>query len=289
MNNKILVHRTYFQQGDDLAVVFKKSMAWGYDGVEISLPRENLQSALEEMARLKEKYRVPNVVLSGFAKVTTDQDQQNLDTEIAFFTEAISKAKAILGVSLINTGAGGELIAKGSGYTEFWNNGSAIATDAHYERAARAFKSIAEVAQAENVKLALEIHNCYIHDLPETTHRLLEMIDSSHVGCNFDEGNMYLHEKWLVDPAGFLVNGIELLAEKIFYVHLKNVRKVGELLFFCPDLQDGEIDNRLFLSTLKRIGYNGYLVPEHVGRGDGELSAKRDLAYIKELKKCVSP
>ena len=288
MDNKILVHRTYFSSPDDLATVFRKSVAWGYDGVEISLPRENLQSSLEQMARLKEEHHIADIVLGCFANVTTDKDQQNLDAEIAFFTEAISKAKAILDVSLINTGAGADLVAKDSAYTEFWNNGSALATDEHYRHAAEAFASIAEVAEAENVKLALEIHNCYIHDLPETTHKLLQMIDSTHVGCNFDFGNIYLHEKWIANPAAFLVEGIELLKDKIFHVHLKNVRKVGELLFFCPDLQDGEIDNRLFLATLKRIGYKGFLVPEHIGRGDGDLSAAKDLAYITELKECMS-
>jgi len=286
MDNKVLLFRNFFQSGDT-DLIFRKAAELGFDGVEVDMPRENLDAGLEEYARLKKKHGIKELVLNNGINIITDEDQAKAAETITYFKEAIQKAKEILGVSVINTSAGSVLLAEGKDYAEFWENGSILATEVHYKRAADAFKEIAPVAEAENVKLTLEIHNCLIHDLPETTRRLLDMIDSSHVGCNFDMGNMFIHFKWLADPVDFIVKGVDLLKDKIFYVHLKNARKVGETYFVNTDLQDGEIDNRHFFSTLKKIGYEGYFTPEHLGRGDGELSARKYLAYINELLKSV--
>ena len=282
-----MMHRSYFQQFKDTELIFKKGAELGFDGVEVDMPGENLDAGLEEYARLKDKYGLDEIVLANFMPVITDEDQKKTPQAVVDFKKTIVRAKEILGVSLINASAGSAILAEGSQYAEFWNNGSVLLTDVHYERAANAFREIAQVAEAEDVKLTLEIHNCLIHDLPETTRKLLDMIGSSHIGCNFDMGNMFIHFRWLADPVDFVVKGVELLKDKIFYVHLKNARKVGEELFFFPDLAEGEIDNRHFFSTLKSIGYKGCFAPEHLGRGDSELSAVKDLAYIRELLESV--
>ena len=104
------------------------------------------------------------------------------------------------------------------------------------------------VAEAD-IKIALESHHCYIHDIPEAINNLLGRVNADNVGVNLDYGNIFLHKH-----GGSLDEAVEKLKDRIFYVHLKNVIKIADT-FYCSTLADGMIDNFQFVSLLKEIGY----------------------------------
>lgn len=73
-------------------------------------------------------------------------------------------------------------------------------------------------------------------------------------------------------PAGEdLVDGIRKLADKIFFVHARNVR--GTATHFAETWHDnGEIDMASIIRTLKEVGFQGTLRPDHAPSMAGETN-----------------
>lgn len=155
--------------------------------------------------------------------------------------------------------------------------GSAIASPRHWEQAVEGLQRLAATCERLDLRLALEIHGGYLHDLPEPTLRLLEAVGSERIGVNLDYGNIV----YFPQPPS-LAASVGLLKNHLLVVHLKN--SIG----FGPyrkniSLEQGEINNREFLTLLKACGFAGYLCPEAPRQGDREAFALPDLVYLKGL------
>ena len=137
------------------------------------------------------------------------------------------------------------------------------------------------VAAELDFAFAFETHNCYLHDLPEPTRKLVDRIDRPSVGINFDYGNIILHPS---RPS--LEKSIQECGDTIKYLHLKNVYLLPGLKYqnylSCP-LADGAINNREFLKLMKARNYTGPICIEAPRPGDRGHFAVEDRAYLKQL------
>lgn len=277
--NEIFLHQNCYSNYP-LEVLFKKAKKFGYDGVELSILDKNIEEGIKNLSKLQEKYKI-KIILHKPLKITEGEK------EIENFEKFLQIVKKYIQLKIINTMAGPVLIAKGAKYIEYWKNGSSIVTEKDFIEASEIFKNISKIAEKEKIFLSIEIHGCLIHDTPETTLKLIKMIDSPFIGINFDYCNLYLRpEKYDIEEV------LSSLRNHIFHSHLKNLRKIvdmpenGDLIFFFTSLKDGEIDYRYIISKLKKFNYKGPFTLEYPGNiGDPDIIADKDIKYLKTLLK----
>lgn len=206
------------------------------------------------------------------------QDEAPRRAEIEAFVEFYGKAVQRFPLSLGNTDVG---LLKNSDpaipYTAYESHGSFIATDCQWNLAVEGLKEIGERVLPLGVRLALETHMVYLHDLPQVAGELVDRVDHPAVGVNLDYGNaVYFADRLPLDQL------LPQLRPRLWYVHLKNsVLANGARL--PTALSDGEINHRQFLSLLKRQGYEGPICLEAPRSGDREWYAEQDIAYVNRL------
>ncbi len=274
----LILHVNYFEAGYSMDEKFDKVLEHGYDGIELrGVPGDGSDDAhyLASVKSAMERTGMRNVVLS-LSPNLMDPDAANRQAAIARF-EGVLRAGASMGVLTYNASTGA-VLAEGAGYMEFDKNGSAAATDEQWEWAVAGFRHLGAVAEELGAVIAFEVHNCLIHDLAASTKKLLEMIDCPAVGANLDMGNVFLNVK-----GESLPQAIEILGDRIYYVHLKNGHIVRGGGWFLTHISDGDIDNRLFLRQLKVRGYKGKICLEAPRPGDRDYFARVDLAYVRGL------
>jgi sugar phosphate isomerase/epimerase len=148
------------------------------------------------------------------------------------------------------------------------------------------FKQAVEKAEDYGVKIAIENHIDY--DSDEILY-LVEAVNSTYFGVNFDTGNFV---RVLDDP----VEAMNKLAPYTFSVHMKDLKpnkgtSVKDWCFFsCTPVGAGIVDNRKIMQILKDNDYQGFLAVEmdymHPDYGWNEADAVE--VSIKELKRIIS-
>lgn len=137
----------------------------------------------------------------------------------------------------------------------------------------RFLNDVLPIAEDAGVKLALHPDDPPLPELlgqPRIIHsnaalqRVTKLAPSPSNGVCYCVGSLY--------PAGEdVVAGIHLLAEKIFFVHARNVR--GTASHFVETWHDnGGIDIPAVIRALKSIGYTGTLRPDHAPSMAGETN-----------------
>lgn len=282
MDNPIIMHINYCEQGQSIHEVCQKAVAWGFDGVEFRSKRkgieENFSSYLEEVARAVEASGLRKVLFGIVAQYIMDSDADKRDVELTEIGAFLHRAAQLFDLDVCNTNAGFLWNLDPSVGRDFSRHGSAIASEEQYVRASNGFKALGDVAGQLGIKLAFEVHMGTIHDLPSTTMKLLNMIDSPFIGANLDYGNVAYFK-----DAPSLSEAIDTIGSKLFYLHLKNSIALPDGNRFAVGLGDGHINHREYISLLKRIGYSGPICIEAPRPGDREYYAAQDLAYIKSL------
>jgi sugar phosphate isomerase/epimerase len=142
-------------------------------------------------------------------------------------------------------------------------------------------RSIAETCEENGVYLGIEQHGPYTSKVKSMV-RILELVDSPWIRCNYDCGNTYLSG---TDPYEML----EAVADKVVHVHAKDISvqqsdkergKVTGTAVGCA-CGDGVIDWKRLVGRLKKAGFKGVLSVEC---GTEEQAAK-SLAYLKGVLK----
>ena len=271
---KIVLH-SYAFRDRPLEEAFQAAGEFGYDGLELSrvhFDESRLAEELPEAIALGARYGVA-VACVDFAgdlihedPGVVEQSAALIDRNIAICTEH--------DVRLMN-GYVGVLIGQPE---DFSNNGSALATDAHYETAASALSRLGDSAGEHGLRLALEIHMNTIHDTIDSMLWLLNRVASDHVLATPDPGNMFATKARDRDA-----DALDLLKEKIGYFHFKNCRETDGAYDYSVALEEGEIDMPLYLHKLNQFGYNGPVCIEYVGTGDPRALAQKDIAYFRDL------
>lgn len=286
MKNSLILHVNYVEQGQSISEMCEKAVAWGYDGIEFRQKRSRVdeipEQYLDSIAEAVQKTGLKHVLFGapGPNLMSDDDKVREKETEecITFFKMAGERFK----LTVCNTMAG-PLSTKSEPTYKYDKQGSAIATSEQWKWATEGFKTLGDLASELGFRFAFETHMNYIHDLPEAARKLVDMIDKKSVGINLDYANIACFPKPITLP-----ETINICGDRLYYVHLKNVfrlRNTPYNSFIACGLGDGIVNNREFLSILKRNGYKGAICLEAPRQGDRELFAKQDIAYIQMLMK----
>jgi sugar phosphate isomerase/epimerase len=118
------------------------------------------------------------------------------------------------------------------------------------------------------IHFGIENHPSPLAESPEEIRRLCE--NYSTIGANIDT-SMY--------NSGYnLIAAANLLRDKLFHVHLKDIMKDGD---DCFPLGEGDIPLSGFIKLLKQWHYDGLLSVEDECWGDPKAGLAKSLEYIK--------
>jgi sugar phosphate isomerase/epimerase len=137
----------------------------------------------------------------------------------------------------------------------------------------------ADMAKAHGITVALETGQ----ETADLLRRTLDDLKCPNVKVNFDPANMLLYD--MGDP----IRAVEILGPDIRSVHVKDANRPkikGNWGEEVP-LGKGQTNTRLFIQTLKKVGFRGPLVIEReVGNQDQRF---RDIAHgIQFLRDCLA-
>jgi len=252
----------------------RKAAELDWDGLELHTKHFDESKFRDELTAIIEKatrFRVDVAVLDFSANFIAD-DPAVREQSVNKLREMIPIAREF-GISVMNGYAG---FLTGSDPRDFGSNGSALATDEHYDRATEALRQIAPIAEREGMTLTLEIHMNTIHDTAETALRLIDAVNSPALRVNFDPGNMFATPT-AEDP----LSAIQKLKGKLGLCHLKNCVMINGKPDFSVPLESGHIDYYKILEALLDTGYDDLVSIEYCGQGDPNVPAARDIAYAR--------
>lgn len=281
---KVLLHVNYHEgPGKMLEELFALAERNGCDGVELRwkyrFDDRTQAEYREEVVRLKHLHPDMDIVFGACVDFCRG-DQETVEREISEFIEFMAWAKAHCGSTLFNFFTGG-LTRKDTPYHEFEVNGSGMAEEGDFERSAAGLRTVGDAAAKLGIRLALETHNNYLHDLVPACRKLMDMTNHPAVGLNFDQGNIALNPK-----GGTVDSFFEALSDKVYYAHLKNVQVVRGKNgggYFITRLEEGCINQRRVMELLKKHLQGGVIAIEYPCPGDSITAAKRDMNYLREL------
>ncbi|HHV95540.1 MAG TPA: sugar phosphate isomerase/epimerase [Clostridiaceae bacterium] len=283
MSWDIIMHVNYCEQGQTIDEICQKAVKWGFDGVEFRRKRVHVNESVEEYLDAIEKgvkkYGLKTVIFGGPGASFTNPDPEKREADLNEMINFYKLASKRFNLTVCNTMAGSVVNPdKSIPPYEYDKHGSFAATEEQWKWAAEGFKVLGELAEELNFKFAFEVHMNYIHDLPQTTKKLVDMINVPSVGINLDYGNVvYFKNKPTLKEA------IEVVKDKLYYVHLKNSVGLRDGSRFPTGLCEGEINHREYLKLLKENNYTGPICIEAPRSGDREWYAKQDIAYIKSV------
>ena len=255
----------------------------GFDGIEFrgnppkNLAEVSFEDYVNQIKAGKEKYGLPIMMFSiGIPGVYAEDKAERA----ASVQRALDKARYVqdaCGTTLCNTSAA-TVRNPNEPYSAYHLQGSAIATQDHWDMTVEAYQELAKGLEALGMKFAFETHMNYIHDLPEPSKKLVDLIDSPNVGINMDFGNtVYFPEYPTVEET------IDIYGDKLFYTHLKNSVAVNGTNM-ATALSEGRINHRIYLKKLQSVGFTGPIGIEAPRPGDRYWFAQQDLAYYKALR-----
>ncbi|MBZ5543691.1 MAG: sugar phosphate isomerase/epimerase [Acidobacteriia bacterium] len=147
-----------------------------------------------------------------------------------------------------------------------------------------------KVAESWGIKMAIENHIDFTAD--EMVH-LLDAVDSSYLGINFDTGNFL---RLLDDP----IKGMAKLAPRVYATHIKDLKvqkgvPADEWYFFSSaPVGDGVVDNQKLVQMLADAGFDGvlaveidFLHPDY--NNDEDAAVARSVVELRRLAQGVLP
>lgn len=278
---KVLLHVNYYEKPGGLDELFAIAKEFGYNGVELRWKYHfedmNQQEYQEKVVSLKKKYPEFEITFGGNIDFCRGEDEA-IEKETAEYLQFMEWAKAELNTKVMNFFTG-TLVNKEADYYQFHINGSTLAVKEDYERSAKGLKIIGDKAAELDMLIALETHNCYLHDLPAPSRKLMDMTNHNAIGMNLDYGNIVLNKNNIS-----LSESVDILDGKIYYAHLKNAL-IFDKTFMITHLDQGCINNMDFLNLLKNNLKSGLIALEYPNSGDGIIAAQRDMEYVKSIKK----
>lgn len=271
---EILLH-SYTFRDKKFAEACRAAAEYGYDGIELQRVHFNEDYFDRELPEHIATAREHGTTIRC---VDFTADFMNPDAKIRRASlerlQRTIRTAAANGVRLLNGHTG---VLLGGAPEDFGANGSAAATNDHYNQAIEALHQAAKTAATENVTLSLEVHMNTLHDTLASAKRILDAVASPALRCTPDIGNQNATphaEQGTAGLADFVGN--------IGIVHLKNCRMKDNSPDFSVGLTDGDADLRAYVGFLRTVGYTGPWCIEHVGSLAPNTTAQRDLAALRE-------
>lgn len=271
---EIILH-SYTFRDYSLEDALRAARRLGYTGVELHPVHFNPSYPENELARciMLADRRGLDISVVDFKADLIQPDAQAANEAAALLERTIHVCER-LGIQRMN-GFTGFLTGPEPG--AFSKNGSAIATDDHYQRSAERLRKIAAVAAQAGVALTLEIHMNTIHDTIASTVRLLDLVNHPSLLATPDPGNSFA-----TCPADRAPEALEPLRGRMGLIHLKNCALRGGEYDYSVALANGHIDILRHLRQLHAMGYTGAFCIEYVGQGDPHVAARADIDYLKQ-------
>ncbi len=272
---KIYLHGWNYR-GQPFELAVRRAKEFGFDGIEafpghFSDPGNPLESQ-RELKRVAEAGGVNIPVASLQMDMTTDDESARRET-LAACPEYIA-AIAEFGFELIN-GWIGPLSAPSGSYHD---SGSAMATEAHYDRAIEGAGVIARAAETAGIDVVFELHMNMIHDTVRSATRIIDAVGSPRLKANYDPANMHGY-----DHAEPPEQAVRAVAPYLAYSHLKNCRRFnGETDYHYP-LRSGDLDYSAIIRDMYRHGFRGPYCLEYSGAGDRNAQTREDYQYLRGL------
>ncbi len=287
MNNPVIMHINYCEQGQTFPELCRKAAGWGFDGIEFRGARAGVKESPEEYLDLithsvKEaglKFALFGHPLSDFTMPEAAARAEEAARSARFYRLAKERLGARFVVS--NCFAGGLFNPdKSVPHSLYDKHGSGCASPEQWEWAVEGYRAIAREVEPLGVRLAFETHMNYLHDTVKAARQLADRIGSRAVGVNIDYVNQVYFPTF---PT--LAEAVAQAGDRLYYVHLKNCISVPGAGKFPTALEDGEVNNREFLRLLKDSGFSGPICVEAPRPGDREWFARQDLAYVRSVMK----
>ncbi len=282
MENLIIMHVNYMEQGQSIEEICEKAVKFGFDGVEFRRKMQNMSDDqyLEKLAFAVEKSKLKYVLFGSPGPNLMLPEKDKREKEIEEAINFYRKAAKYFRLTVCNTMTG-PLINPSYPYSQYEKHGSNYANENHWKWAIEGFKILGDIAEELGFYFAFETHMGYLHDTVLSSKKLVDLIDKKHVGINLDYGNIICFK----DPPS-LEEVIKICDNKLYYVHFKNLFKVNGIeygnIIPCA-LEEGIINHREFLKLLKKINYKGPICIESPRNGDREYFAKQDISYLKSI------
>jgi len=168
----------------------------------------------------------------------------------------------------------------------FWRNG-APTPEIHDQIEERLRKAV-ERAEAAGVRLALENeHACFIGTASESI-EALRRVPSKSLGLIWDPGNAAnLDPIEEVFPGGYEALKKEIGFDRIFHVHLKDVKTHADGKVKFTEFGKGELDFRGQIRALVEDGYQGAVAMETHWRAEGMSKAQASGICLDNLWKII--
>lgn len=279
----ILFHINYFEQGQTLERACRLTRELGADGIEFRRKPGNYPGSdldyLDEVSAALDKHPLEWVSFGAPAVDLMGEDKARHAEEIEAAEKFYRKAASRFPLRVVNAFTG--TLAnpdKNFPYLEYWHHGSAIATDAQWEAAIAGFRHLGAVAGELGFRFAFETHGVYLHDTIEASMRLVNGINSPHVGVLWDHGNLMLFPK----PPTF-EEVIQATEKSLFYVHFKNLLIPPSRFLAVSSLSGGILNIREQVALLRKHNYGGPFCIESPRPGDREQFAREDLEYLRGI------
>ena len=270
--------------GNTIDDICRMAAEIGFDGIEFrgEAPKDIGEVSFEEyvaqVAAAQKKYGLSNIQFAISIENILSEDKE---LRAAGVQRALEKAQIVndlCGTTLCNTFSATVRNTDPSvSSRDFARHGSAVATQEQWDKIVESYRQLAKGIESLGVKLAFETHMNYIHDLPEPSKKLVDLIDSPNIGINMDYGNtVYFAGCTTVEET------IDIYGDKLFYTHLKNsVPAAGDRT--PTALSEGAINHRAYLKKLQSVGFAGPIGIEAPRPGDRFWFAKQDYAYYKAV------
>ncbi|GAB3964283.1 sugar phosphate isomerase/epimerase family protein [Plantactinospora veratri] len=269
---KLVLHSYTFRRYP-LRHVFAVAARHGWDGIELvhfHFDPSRVESEVAAAAALGRRYGV-GVHCVGYTGDFVGDDRSARATSLALVERTIDAAAAA-GIEMVN-GWSGTLERD----PDDWRvNGSALAEQAHYERAAEGYRRLGDYAARHGVRVGVEVYPGSVHDTVAGTAKLLAMVDHPAVVATADPGNAYVISEADRNPAV-----LDQLAGRLGYFHLKNLHPDGGRADFNVDTADGVLDNYAWITKADSLGVPAICV-EYCGDGDPHPPIARAGDYVRD-------
>lgn len=290
--NPVIMHINYAETrhnyfgGKTIDDVCRMAAEIGFDGIEFrgNPPKDigeiSFADYAAQVADATKKYNISHPMFAIGIDNILSEDKE---LRAAGVQNALEKARLVhdlCGTTLCNTQAATTRDPNAESQ-DFARHGSAIATQDHWDMIIEAYQQLAKGLEPLGMRFAFETHMNYIHDLPEPSKKLVDLIDSPSIGINMDYGNtVYFAGCPSVEEA------IDIYGDKLFYTHLKNsMPAAGDRI--PTALSEGAINHRQYLKKLDSVGFDGPIGIEAPRPGDRYWFAQQDLAYFKTLRSFI--
>jgi sugar phosphate isomerase/epimerase len=247
----------------DICTNLKTAAGLGFDGLEVHM-REDITPDYEKIGQVSDECGV-KVVTVVTGRLNT-QGKVNLIDDRPYITEAAMQGMrkyiqiaAVLGSDLIVGWVKG-LIPDGADPQVYLN------------RLAANLRQICKEAEAEGVKIFVEVINRYEVNIFTTARETLDFLDTREIpNCyvHLDTFHMNIDE---TDP----LEAIRLCGKRLGYFHVADNSRL------YPG--SGTLDFESYFSVLDEIGYEGFISVECFPRPDGKTAAERALHHLKQCE-----